>query len=225
MSIEHSSAAREANAVYVLKHGHEDPDYLGELLKAAHRQVAAAQQVAADLYVRYQAATKAEWDGIYDAQIMESEHLRRRLVQFAAREDWASGRLQRLGPKCPLGRLALHDEGGKGENWLPTFEAFTLERTFTEAQRAEAAEAIRELGRLWAFGRRLIKISFMCPDLGEIGWRCWIEYEPATEQGRVMVKDSRYADAKQLVYGPVTELVSAAIEHVDLLKGMWSSYE
>lgn len=216
------TVAAEANAVYVLNHGHEDPAYLADLLTAAHRQADAAQKVVREVYARYQAATKAEWDNIYDAQIMASEHLRRRLVGFADRERWASNRMRALGPRCPLGPFTLHDEGKDGKiEWLPTIEAYTLERTFPEEQRAASAEAIRELGRLWAFGRRLIKISFMCPDLSVVGMACWIEYEPATEQGRVMVKSSRYADAEQLVYGPVAELVSAAIDHVELLKGQW----
>lgn len=219
MSAEHSSAAAEANAVYMLKHGHEDPAYLEELVQAAWRQVEAATQVANELYERYQAATRAEWEAITDAEIMASERLRRRLIGFAERERWASDRMRKLGPKCPLGRFALHDEGGGDKiDWLPTFEGYTLDRRFTDDELRASAEAIRELGRLWAFGRRLVKVDFSCPDLGRYGAACWIEYEPATEQGRVMTKESRYADAQQFAYGPVADLVVAAVEYVQLLE-------
>lgn len=217
-----AAAAAAANRAYLAKHGHEDPDYLRRLLDAAHRQAAALDAVVSEVYGRYQAATAAEWATVTDAEILASEHLRGRLISFADRERWASDRLRAIGPKCPLGRLALHDlgEGGKVK-WMPTFDLYTLDRTPTAEQEEATAEAIRELGRLWAFGRRLIKIEFMCPDLSEIGWACFIEYEPATEQGRVMTRGSRLDAPEQLVYGPIRELLSAAVDHVESLKGRW----
>jgi hypothetical protein len=217
-------AATVANETYREKHGHEDPAYLEKMLTSGHRQVRAAQQVVRELYERWQVATVAEWEAITDAEVMSSEHLRKCMIGFADRERWAADRMRSLGPKTPLGRFTLHDESksGEREKWLPTIEFYTLERHPSAEQQAQTADAIRELGQKWAFGRRLIKFSFMCPDLGEIGSAVWIEYEPATEQGRVMTKGTRYSDAEQLVYGPVEELLSAAIDHVELLKGSWN---
>lgn len=215
-----------ANETYREQHGHEDPAYLEGMLRAAHRQAEAVRQVISDVYARYNAANQAEWARYTDAEILASEHLRLRLVGFADRERWASDRMKALGPKIPLGRFTLHDVGdGDSVCWRPTFEIYTLERNPSAEDEQATAEGIRELGRLWAFGRRLIKVSLMCPDLSEIGWSCWIEYEPATEQGRVMVKDSRYGDAEQLIYGGVDELVKVAVDHVETLKGRWKSYD
>lgn len=212
----------EDNQRHLAEEGYEHVGYLKDLLAAAHRQADAAREAAREIYGRYQAATQAQWDRITDEQIMaEDDRLRRDLVRLADRESWAAERFRRLGPKSPLGRLSLHDEGqGPEVRWVPTFEFYTLERDPSAEDEAQTAEAIRELGAKWAMDRRLIKLSFMLPDRGTIGEDVWIEYEPATEQGRVMTKCSRYADAEQLAYGPVEALVSAAVDHVELLKGL-----
>lgn len=213
----------EDNKRHLAEEGYEHVGYLKDLLAAAHRQADAAREAAREIYGRYQAATLAQWERVTDEQIMaDDDQLRRDLVKLADRESWAAERFRHLGPKSPLGRLSLHDEGSGPEvKWMPTFEFYTLERDPSAEEEAQTAEAIRELGRKWALDRRMIKLSFMCPDLGEIGAAVWIEYETTTEQGRVMTKSSRYADAEQLVYGPVDQLVSAAVRHVELLKGQW----
>jgi hypothetical protein len=215
-------AAAIANETFRAKHGYEDPDYLGRMLTSAHRQADAARAVVGDVHKRLTAAWRAEWDGIYDAEIMNSEHLRTRLAKMAHRSGTETGlydRLQRLLPKAPAALPCSEGvDGDANNNPLPTLQLFlpfevedwsyTKSAPDLETVLAAQAGAIKEIGRLWSCGRRLIKVATCIPGAPS-RWKLWIEYEPATGRARLMEANGA-SDATQLMYGDLPDALISA---------------
>lgn len=222
MSDRIEEARERAAAAFKEKHGHEDPAYLDALLAAAYRQAEAVRQVVRDLHQRRAEALRTEWDKITDEQIMEpvlGQHLRRRIAALAHQGGTDSGlynRLQRLLPKAPA---SLPCTEGGDEDTRPSLQLFypfaaedwigaktggpTLDQVL-----ASQAVAVKEIGELWACGRRLIKVHVCTPDAPP-RWRMWIEYEPATERARVMTR-SRSDDLEQVAYGDLPAALLSA---------------
>lgn len=215
-------AAAVANETFRAKHGYEDPDYLERMLTSAHRQVEAARLVVTDVHKRLTVAWRAEWDGIYDAEIMNSEYLRTRLAKMAHRSGTETGlynRLQRLLPKAPASLPCSEGtDGDANKDPKPTLQLFypfevrdwshTNSAPTLEDVLAAQAVAITEIGYRWACGRRLIKIYTCIPD-SPPRWKLWIEYEHATGRARLMERNGG-GDETQLMYGDLPDALISA---------------
>jgi hypothetical protein len=208
-------AAATANETYRDRHGHEDPDYLERMLKAAWRQVEAGKAVAADVHKRWTEATRAEWEAITDAEIMASEHLRQRLASMAHRAGTETGlynRLLRLLPKS-LASLACSEDADTDPKpslqlFLPYEPGDWQDSAPLDQVLAAQAVAIAEIARLWHCGRRLIKVYVCIPDAPP-RWKLWVEYERETGRARLMER-SHGSDAAQLVYGDLWDVLLSA---------------
>lgn len=225
-------AAAVANETFRAKHGYEDPDYLGRMLASAHSQVEAARAVASDVHKRLTAAQRTEWAGIYDAEIMNSEHLRTRLANMAHRSGTETGlydRLQRLLPKAPASLPCSEGtDGDANKDPKPTLQLFlpfevsdwshTKSAPSLEDVLAAQHLAIAEIGQKWACGRRLIKVS-VCISGAPPRWKLWIEYEHATGRARLMERNGG-SDEAQLMYGDLPDALISAEQTARIWKGM-----
>lgn len=210
-------ADQRANEAFLANHGHEDPDYLGRMLKSAWRQVDAAKAVAAEVHGRLTAARRAEWEAITDDQIMHpvhGEHLRRQLATLAHRSGTETGLYNRLLRLLPKSLASLPCSEDADTDPKPTFQLFLPYESSNwspanlETVLAAQAVAITELGRLWAVGRRIIKV-YVCIPEAPPRWSMWIEYEPATGRARLMER-SRSDDLAQLAYGDLPDALLSA---------------
>jgi len=215
-------AAAIANETFRAKHGYEDPDYLGRMLASAHRQAEAARTVVGDVHKRLTVAWRAEWEGISDLEIMNSEHLRTRLAKMAHRSGTETGlynRLQRLLPKAPASLPCSEGVDGDANNDpKPTLQLFypfeardwshTKSAPSLEDVLAAQAGAIKEIGRLWSCGRRLIKIFTCIPD-SPPRWKLWNELRLVTGRARLMERNGA-SDETQLMYGDLPDALISA---------------
>lgn len=185
----------------------ESPEELGALLTRAQRMSKAADALVKAIYERYVAALDAAWADITDEEILASEERKLELCQAASAQKWAHVRVHRMLPDYRNALMHLHQ--GEDNLWRPTYQ---LHLTHYEGRPerphlGQVHAAIQELAANWAMGRRLITFEVLGLSLGESGQTIKIEYEPATNQGRLM---GGWRAREQLTYGPLAELLIAA---------------
>jgi hypothetical protein len=187
----------------------ESPEELGALLTRAHRMSDAANALVKVIYERYVTALDATWTEITDEEILASEERKRELCQAAFAQKWASVRLHKMLPDGA--GMLMHQREDDDSVWRPTYQLH-LAPSLGSAPDLEVIKGrIRALARDWAMGRRLIKFDVLGKSLGETRQRIWIEYEPATDQGRVM--SAYYGSGEQHAYGKLADLLIVA-QHV-----------